>query len=47
MYSKDITHTTIIYIMDYLQWVNWIYPRKPLFNQVQCQMEQAENTGGN
>lgn len=46
MYSKDITHTTMIYIMDYLQW-NPIYPRKPLFNQVQCQMEQAENTGGN
>lgn len=28
--------------MHYLQWVKRIYPRKTLFSQVQCQIEQAE-----
>jgi len=42
MYSKDVTHTTMIQVVDYLLWVKRIYSSITLSNQVQCQIEQAE-----
>jgi len=34
MYSKDVTHTTMIQVVDYLLWVKRIYSSITLSNQV-------------